>query len=65
MEAEMKCERCLSPSGEEATYRAYTKVMNMKVCGTCAEEARRLGIAVVILAQTISERTAEKTDAHR
>ena len=63
----MKCERCLSPSGEEATatYRAYTKVMNMKVCGTCAEEARRLGIAVEILAQTTSERTAEETEAHR
>jgi len=61
----MKCERCLSPRGEEATYRAYTKIMNMKVCGTCAEEARTLGIAVEILAQTTSDRTAEETDAHR
>lgn len=43
----MKCQRCLS--GEEATYRAYTDVMEMKVCGTCAREARRLGIAVETL----------------
>jgi len=43
----MKCQRCMS--AEEATYRAYTKGMDMKVCGLCAAEAQKLGIAVEIL----------------
>ena len=40
----MECQRCLT--GKEAKYRVYTESMEMKVCVTCAEEARRLGIAV-------------------
>jgi hypothetical protein len=32
--------------GREAKYRVYTEAMEMKVCPVCAEEARRLGIAV-------------------
>ena len=40
----MECQRCLL--GKEAKYRVYTESMEMKVCVTCAEEARRLGIAV-------------------
>jgi len=43
----MKCQRCLG--GEEARYRAYTDAMEIKVCTSCAEEARRLGIAVIAL----------------
>lgn len=43
----MKCQRCLSD--EEASYRAHTEEMDIKVCGTCAEEARKLGIAVEVL----------------
>lgn len=44
---EMKCQRCLR--GAEATYRAYTEAMELKVCAACAGEARRLGIAVEAL----------------
>ena len=40
----MECQRCLL--GKEAKYRVYTESMEMKVCATCAEEARRLGITV-------------------
>ena len=40
----MECQRCLT--GKEAKYRVYTDIIDMKVCATCAEEARRLGIAV-------------------
>ena len=40
----MKCQRCLS--GKEARYRAYTDVMEIDVCRTCAVEARRLGISL-------------------
>jgi hypothetical protein len=43
----MKCERCLRD--EEATYRVHTDLIDMKVCAACAEEARRLGIAVEVL----------------
>jgi hypothetical protein len=43
-EIPMECQRCLL--GKEAKYRVYTESMEMKVCATCAEEARRLGIAV-------------------
>ena len=40
----MKCQRCLS--GKEARYRAYTDVLEIDVCRTCAVEARRLGISL-------------------
>jgi hypothetical protein len=43
----MKCQRCLS--GEEATYRVRSDVIEMSVCAACATEARRLGLAVEIL----------------
>jgi hypothetical protein len=40
----MKCERCLRD--EPATYRVHTDLIDIRVCAACAEEARRLGIAV-------------------
>ena len=40
----MKCERCLRK--RDATYRAYTDVLNLKVCADCAAEAKQLGIAI-------------------
>jgi hypothetical protein len=43
----MKCQRCFR--GEEAKYRVYTDIIDMKVCVACAEEARKLGIAVEVL----------------
>jgi hypothetical protein len=43
----MKCQRCFR--GEEAKYRVYTDIIDMKVCAACAEEARKLGIAVEVL----------------
>jgi hypothetical protein len=46
----MDCQRCLL--GKEAKYRVYTEAMDMKVCETCAEEARQLGIAVELLDDT-------------
>ena len=45
----MKCQRCLS--GQEATYRVRSDVIDMKVCGACAAEAGRLGIAVELLGE--------------
>ena len=42
----MQCQRCLI---NEVRYRATTDVMDIKVCLFCAEEARRLGIAVKAL----------------
>jgi hypothetical protein len=43
----MECQRCLT--GKEAKYRVYTDLIDMKVCEACADEARRLGIAVEVL----------------
>jgi hypothetical protein len=43
----MKCERC--PSGEEARYRAYSDIIDMKVCAACAADGRRLGVTIEIL----------------
>jgi hypothetical protein len=43
----MKCERCCRR--EEATYRVRSDVIDMKVCGSCTNEATRLGIAVEVL----------------
>lgn len=43
----MKCQRCIGD--EEVRYRAYSDVLNVKVCVSCAEEARKLGIAVETL----------------
>jgi hypothetical protein len=45
----MKCERCLS--GKTPAYLVYTDAMKMAVCPPCADEARRLGIAVEPLTQ--------------
>ena len=43
----MKCQRCCGR--EEASYRVRSDVIDMKVCATCADEARRLRIAVEVL----------------
>jgi hypothetical protein len=43
----MKCERC--PSGEEARYRAYSDIIDMKVCAACAADGRRLGVTIEVL----------------
>ena len=40
----MECQRCLT--GKEAKYRIYSDIIDMKVCATCADEARRLGLTV-------------------
>jgi hypothetical protein len=43
----MNCERCLR--AEEARYRAYSDIIDMKVCGACAADGRRLGLAIEVL----------------
>jgi hypothetical protein len=40
---DMKCQRCLE---RESRYRAVSDLMDIAVCATCAQEARRLGIRV-------------------
>ena len=42
----MDCERCLR--GKEAQYRAYSDIIDMKVCGVCAAEGRRLGLSIEV-----------------
>jgi hypothetical protein len=43
----MNCQRCWGI--EEAAYRVRSDLIDMKVCASCAEEARRLGISVGVL----------------
>jgi hypothetical protein len=43
----MKCQRCLTD--REAQYRAYTDLMELNICASCAEEAHRLGISLAVL----------------
>jgi hypothetical protein len=43
----MKCERC--PEAEEARYRAYSDIIDMKVCAACAADGRRLGLSIEVL----------------
>ncbi len=38
------CERCLE--GQGAAYRVYSDELRMNVCGSCADQARGLGLAV-------------------
>lgn len=38
------CERCMR--GEEATYVVSSDMIHMRVCASCAEEARKLGLTV-------------------
>lgn len=45
----MKCQRCWRI--EAATYRVRSDLIDVKVCGACAEEARSLGIVVEALAR--------------
>ena len=42
----MKCERCLDD--RRAVYRVTSDVINLRVCASCAAEARRLGLAVEV-----------------
>jgi hypothetical protein len=43
----MKCQRCLGDP--EAKYRVYSDVLDLKVCSSCAAEARTLRLAVELL----------------
>ena len=56
----MKCQRCLS--GQEATYRVRSDVIDMKVCAACADEARRLRIAVEVLGGEERKGNREKSE---
>ncbi len=52
MKVTMLCQRCLND--EEALYRAYSDIMDIVVCPSCADDARRLEIPVVFLDETQS-----------
>ena len=56
----MECERCLT--GEEAKYRTYTDIIDMKVCVACADRARKLGIAVEVLDTGEGKNNAAKNE---
>jgi hypothetical protein len=43
----MKCQRCLQ--GDEAKYRVYSEVLDLKVCSSCAFEACTLGLPVELI----------------
>jgi hypothetical protein len=43
----MNCQRCLR--AEEARYRAYSDIIDMKVCAACAADGRKLGLSIEVL----------------
>jgi hypothetical protein len=43
----MKCERCMR--AKEAQYRAYSDIIDMRVCAPCAAEGLRLGLTIEAL----------------
>ena len=59
----MKCQRCLS--GEEASCRVRSEVIDMKVCAVCADEARRLRLTVEALGDEGRRGTGEKRERAR
>ena len=59
----MKCQRCLT--GQEATYRVRSDVIDMKVCAACADEAGRLRIAVEVLGSGRKIGNEEKSELER
>ena len=56
----MKCQRCLS--GEEASCRVRSEVIDMKVCAVCADEARRLRLTVEAFADGGRRGTGDKRE---
>jgi DNA-binding NtrC family response regulator len=56
----MKCQR--GCGRKEATYRVRSDVIDMKVCAACADEARRLGIAVEVLGGEERKGKGEKSE---
>src|SRR6266542_7124896 len=42
----MKCQRCFDD--QRVVYRVSSDVINLRVCASCAAEARRLGLAVEV-----------------
>jgi hypothetical protein len=59
----MKCQRCYGR--EDAAYRVHGDVIDMKVCAACADEARRLGIAVELLGAGGRKGDGEKSELER
>jgi hypothetical protein len=45
----MNCEQCNSMWGEEAAFSIRSDIINLKVCGPCAKEARDLHLTAVPL----------------
>jgi hypothetical protein len=43
----MKCQRC--SEDQEAKYRVRSDVLDLKVCTTCAAEARKLRLTIELL----------------
>src|SRR5262249_55443438 len=55
----MKCQRCCR---DDASYRVWSDVIDMKVCAVCVDEGRRLGIAVEVLGGAGRKDDEEKKD---
>ncbi len=41
----MKCERCFYTDGKNAEFRVRSDVIDLKVCPSCASEARALALS--------------------
>ena len=59
----MKCERCLSPLGEQAEYRVTSDLISIKVCRKCADEARAVGLRRTPIENISERRQLNREDA--
>lgn len=50
----MGCERCLS--SEVSRFRVYTGELDIMVCASCADEARRIGLPVEVVNWSLHKR---------
>jgi hypothetical protein len=45
----MQCQRCLKD--DQAHHRVQTEALDIAVCDPCAEEARQLGLATILISK--------------
>ena len=59
----MTCQRCSALSGDQAVAVIRSEILNLKVCGRCAEEAAELGLHIEPLERALSPAESARVKA--
>ncbi len=59
----MQCQRCSSLRGEQAVARIRSEIIDLAVCGQCAQEAWELGLGYELLPEPSATTGAERIAA--